>query len=146
MMRLALEEARQALRLGEVPIGAVVANGQKVVASGFNRLIQSVDPTGHAEIIAIRKAARAVGNYRLGSLTLYVTVEPCMMCVGAIVQARIGALVYGAPEPKFGAVESLLNLQEIKTPHRFSIETGIMEQECKKILKDFFQQRRQVNV
>ena len=145
-MRLALEEARQAFRLGEVPIGAVVANGQKVVASGFNRLIQSVDPTGHAEIIAIRKAARAVGNYRLGSLTLYVTVEPCMMCVGAIVQARIGALVYGAPEPKFGAVASLFNLQEIKTSHRFSIETGVMEKECKKILKDFFQQRRQLNV
>ena len=146
MMRLALEEARQALRLGEVPIGAVVANGQKVVASGFNRLIQSVDPTGHAEIIAIRKAAREVGNYRLGPLTLYVTVEPCMMCVGAILQARIGALVYGAPEPKFGAVASLFNLQEIKTSHRFSIETGVMEKECKKILKDFFQQRRQLNV
>ncbi len=146
MMRLALEEARQALRLGEVPIGAVVANGQKVVASGFNRLIQSVDPTGHAEIIAIRKAAREVGNYRLGPLTLYVTVEPCMMCVGAILQARIGALVYGAPEPKFGAVASLFNLQEIKTSHRFSIETGVMEKECKKILKDFFQQRRHLNV
>ena len=89
MMRLALEEARHALHLGEVPIGAVLAHDQEVVATGFNQPIHSVDPTGHAEIVAMRKAARELGNYRLGGLTLYVTVEPCMMCVGAIVQARM---------------------------------------------------------
>lgn len=143
MMRLALEEARHALHLGEVPIGAVLAHDQEVVASGFNQPIASVDPTGHAEIVAMRKAAREMGNYRLGALTLYVTVEPCMMCVGAILQARIGSLVYGAPEPKFGAVESLFDLTELSVPHRFSITSGVLEQDCKKILQDFFKFRRE---
>lgn len=142
-MRLALEEARHALHLGEVPIGAVLAHDQEVIASGFNQPIHSVDPTGHAEIVAMRKAAREIGNYRLGALTLYVTVEPCMMCVGAIVQARVGSLVYGAPEPKFGAVESLFDLKEIRIPHRLSIVSGVLEQDCKKILQDFFKFRRE---
>ena len=142
-MQLALDEARQALHLGEVPIGAVVANDQQVVASGFNQPIQSVDPTAHAEIVAIRKAARELGNYRLSGLTLYVTVEPCMMCVGAIVQARVGSLVYGASEPKFGAVESLFDLNEVRIPHRLSISSGVLEQDCKKILQDFFKFRRE---
>ncbi len=142
-MRLALEEARHALHLGEVPIGAVLAHDQEVIASGFNQPIHAVDPTGHAEIVAMRKAAREIGNYRLQALTLYVTVEPCMMCVGAIVQARVGSLVYGAPEPKFGAVESLFNLNEIRIPHRLSISSGVLEQDCKKILKDFFKFRRE---
>ena len=142
-MRLALEEARHALHLGEVPIGAVLAHDQEVIASGFNQPIQAVDPTGHAEIVAMRKAAREIGNYRLGGLTLYVTVEPCMMCVGAIVQARVGSLVYGASEPKFGAVESLFDLNEIRIPHRLSISSGVLEQDCRKILKDFFEFRRE---
>jgi tRNA(adenine34) deaminase len=143
MMRLALEEARQALHLGEVPIGAVLAHDQEVIASGFNQPIHAVDPTGHAEIVAMRKAARELGNYRLGGLTLYVTVEPCMMCVGAIVQARVGSLVYGASEPKFGAVESLFDLNEVRIPHRLSISSGVLEQDCKKILQDFFKFRRE---
>ena len=142
-MRLALEEARHALHLGEVPIGAVLAHDQEVIASGFNQPIHAVDPTGHAEIVAMRKAAREIGNYRLQALTLYVTVEPCMMCVGAIVQARVGSLVYGAPEPKFGAVESLFDLNEIRIPHRLAISSGVLEQDCKKILKDFFKFRRE---
>jgi tRNA(adenine34) deaminase len=141
-MRLALEEARNALHLGEVPIGAVLAQEQDVIAVGFNQPIRSVDPTAHAEIVAIRKAARELSNYRLSGLTLYVTVEPCMMCVGAIVQARIGTLVYGAPEPKFGAVESLVDLAKIGIPHRLAIVSGILEQECRKVLQDFFQYRR----
>ena len=143
MMRLALEEARHALHLGEVPIGAVLAHDREVIASGFNQPIHSVDPTGHAEIVAMRKAAREIGNYRLGALTLYVTVEPCMMCIGAIVHARVGSLVYGAPEPKFGAVESLFDLNKIRIPHRLSISSGVLEQDCKKILQDFFKFRRE---
>lgn len=143
MMRLALEEARHALHLGEVPIGAVLAHDQEVIASGFNQPIHSVDPTGHAEIVAMRKAAREIGNYRLGALTLYVTVEPCMMCIGAIVQARVGSLVYGAREPKFGAVESLFDLKEIGIPHRLSVSSGVLEQDCRKILQDFFKFRRE---
>jgi tRNA(adenine34) deaminase len=142
MMRLALEEARNALHLGEVPIGAVIAQEQDVISVGFNQPIRSVDPTAHAEVVAIRKAARELSNYRLSGLTLYVTVEPCMMCVGAIVQARIGTLVYGAPEPKFGAVESLVDLAKVGIPHRLAIVSGILEQECRKVLQDFFQYRR----
>lgn len=142
-MGLALEEARRALHLGEVPVGAVLAQGREVVASGFNQPIQSVDPTGHAEIVAIRQAARELGNYRVGPLTLYVTIEPCMMCVGAIVQARIAELVYGAPEPKFGAVESLFNLKELDIPHKLSIASGVLASDCKKILQDFFVYRRE---
>jgi len=142
MMRLALEEARNALHLGEVPIGAVIAEEQDVISVGFNQPIRAVDPTAHAEVVAIRKAARELSNYRLSGLTLYVTVEPCMMCVGAIVQARIGTLVYGAPEPKFGAVESLVDLRRIGIPHRLAIVSGILEQECRKVLQDFFQYRR----
>ena len=143
MMRLALEEARNALHLGEVPVGAVLAEDQNVIASGFNQPIHSVDPTAHAEVVALRKAARELGNYRLGHLTLYVTVEPCMMCIGAIVQARVGTLVYGAPEPKFGAVESLLNLNEIEIPHRLSIVSRVLEHDCKKVMQDFFKYRRE---
>ncbi len=141
-MRLALEEARNALHLGEVPIGAVLAQEQDVIAVGFNQPIRSVDPTAHAEVVAIRKAARELSNYRLSGLTLYVTVEPCMMCVGAIVQARIGTLVYGAPEPKFGAVESVVDLAKVGIPHRLAIVSGILEQDCRKVLQDFFQYRR----
>jgi tRNA(adenine34) deaminase len=143
MMRLALEEARNALHLGEVPVGAVIAQERDVIASGFNQPIRSVDPTAHAEVVAIRKAARELSNYRLSGLTLYVTVEPCMMCVGAIVQARIGTLVYGASEPKFGAVESLVDLRKVGIPHRLAIVSGILEQECRKVLQDFFQYRRE---
>ncbi len=143
MMRLALDEARQALHLGEVPIGAILVRDEEVIASGFNQPIRAVDPTAHAEIVAIRKAAREIDNYRLSPMTLYVTVEPCMMCIGAIVHARIGTLIYGASEPKFGAVESLLDVAEVGMPHRLTIESGVLEQDCKKILQDFFAYRRE---
>jgi tRNA(adenine34) deaminase len=142
MMRLALEEARNALHLGEVPIGAILAQDQDVIARGFNQPIHAVDPTAHAEIVAIRKAARELSNYRLPGLTLYVTVEPCIMCVGAVVQSRIATIVYGAPEPKFGAVDSLFDLRAIDVPHRLSVVSGVLEHECRKILQDFFQFRR----
>ena len=142
MMRLALDEARNALHIGEVPVGAVLAHDQEVVAVGFNQPIHAVDPTAHAELVAIRKAARELGNYRMPGLTLYVTLEPCMMCIGAIVHARIGTLVYGAPEPKLGAVESLFDLRQISVPHRLSVISGVMEQDCKKIIQDFFKYRR----
>ena len=131
-MEEALAEARRAEAAGEVPIGAVVAVEGTVVGRGHNRPIGAADPTAHAEVVAIRKAARELSNYRLSGLTLYVTVEPCMMCVGAIVQARIGTLVYGAPEPKFGAVDSLLDLREMRIPHRLSIVSGILEEECQR--------------
>ncbi|HSF15277.1 MAG TPA: tRNA adenosine(34) deaminase TadA [Vicinamibacteria bacterium] len=142
MMRLALDEARQALHLGEVPIGAILASDQDVVSSGFNQPIHAVDPTAHAEVVALRKAARELGNYRLPGLTLYVTVEPCMMCVGAIAQARIGELVYGAAEPKFGAVKSIVDLSQVGIPHRLSVVSGVLEQDCKKLLQEFFSYRR----
>lgn len=141
-MRLALEEARKALHLGEVPIGAILAHDQEVVAAGFNQPIHSLDPTAHAELVAIRKAARELDNYRLPGLTLYVTVEPCMMCVGAIIQARIASVVYGAAEPKFGAVESLFDLRTIGVPHRLAVTSGVMESDCKKLIQEFFKYRR----
>ena len=141
-MRLALSEARHAFHLGEVPIGAVLARDQDVVAVGFNQPIQAIDPTAHAELVAIRNAAREIGNYRVTDTTLYVTVEPCMMCVGALLQARISTLVYGVAEPKFGAVQSLFNLGDLRIPHRPTVVSGILEQDCKKILQDFFKIRR----
>lgn len=141
-MRLALEEARKALHLGEVPIGAVLARDQEVIAVGFNQPIHSLDPSAHAEIVAIRKAAKLLGNYRMPGLALYVTVEPCMMCVGAIVHARVSTLVYGAAEPKFGAVESTLNLEKVQIPSRLSIISGVLERDCRKMMQDFFRYRR----
>jgi tRNA(adenine34) deaminase len=141
-MRLALEEARAALHVGEVPIGAVVVRDGEVVASGFNQPVHTVDPVAHAEIVALRRAARILGNYRLTGTTLYVTVEPCLMCVGALLTARISTLVYGADEPKFGAVRSILDLGSLKLNHRFDVVSGVLEAECRKLLVDFFQFRR----
>lgn len=141
-MRLALQEARNALHLGEVPVGAVLARDQEVVAVGFNQPIHSMDPTAHAELVVLRKAAKEVGNYRLLGCVLYVTLEPCMMCVGALAHARIGTLVYGVPEPKFGAVESVFNLEEIGVPHRLSVISGVLQHECRKLMQDFFKYRR----
>ncbi len=142
-MRLALEEARRAAAAGEVPIGAVVCVGGEVVGTGYNQPITSTDPTAHAEIVALRAAACAVGNYRLTGATLYVTVEPCLMCVGATVQARIGTLVYGADEPKSGAIVSATRAHE--TPglnHRFEVISGVLADECRALLQDFFHARR----
>jgi tRNA(adenine34) deaminase len=142
-MRLALEEARNALHLGEVPVGAVLVAGHEVVATGFNQSVHHVDPTAHAEIVTLRRAAQELGNYRLVGTTLYVTIEPCLMCVGALIHARVSTLVYGVPEPKCGAIRSILNLDEIAANHRFRVVAGILEADCRRLLQDFFKYRRQ---
>ncbi len=142
-MRAALEQARLGAEAGEVPVGAVVVIDGVVAGAGFNQPIGSVDPTAHAEIVAIRDAARGVGNYRLTGSTLYVTVEPCLMCVGALVHARVGTLVYGAPEPKSGAIESAVRAHE--TPglnHAFEVVVGVLGEECREIIQGFFRERR----
>ena len=142
-MQAALVEARTALARDEVPIGAVVAIGDDIVAAAFNQPISSVDPTAHAEICALRLAARTIGNYRLTGATLCVTVEPCAMCVGAIVHARIGTLIYGAPEPKTGAVRSTMTLiDDPSWNHRVAVVAGVMAEECRALLQQFFQEKR----
>jgi len=141
-MREALEQARRALHLGEVPIGAVVVAEGKVAGEGFNQPIRSVDPSAHAEIVALRQAARAAGNYRLTGARLYVTLEPCLMCVGAIVNARIGSVVYGASEPKWGALGSILDARSLPLNHRIEVIGGVLETECRQLVVDFFKFRR----
>jgi tRNA(adenine34) deaminase len=142
-MHAALTEARKAMANDEVPIGAVVAVQDEIVAAAFNQPISTVDPTAHAEIRALRLAAQKVGNYRLTGATLCVTVEPCAMCVGAMVHARIGTLIYGAPEPKTGAVRSTMKLLDDPSwNHRVVVVAGLMADECKKLLQEFFQQKR----
>ncbi len=142
-MAAALVEARKAMANGEVPIGAVVAVGDEIVAAGFNQPISSLDPTAHAEIVALRAAALKVGNYRLTNATLCVTVEPCAMCVGAIVHARIGTLIYGAPEPKTGAVRSTVKLLDDPSwNHRVMVVAGLMADESRALLQEFFRARR----
>ena len=142
-MRAALAEARRAMAKDEVPIGAVVAIDGAIVAAAFNQPISMVDPTAHAEIRAIRAAAQAIGNYRLTGATLCVTVEPCAMCVGAMVHARIGTLIYGAPEPKTGAVVSTMTLVDDPSwNHRITVVAGVMAEECRALIQDFFQKKR----
>lgn len=142
-MRLALDQARRAVEAGEVPVGAVVVLDGEVVGTGFNQPIGSRDPTAHAEIVAIRAAAAAVGNYRLTGAILYVTVEPCLMCVGAIIHARIGTLVFGTVEPKSGAVLSTVCAPELPgLNHRLDLVGGVLEDECREIIQRFFRERR----
>jgi tRNA(adenine34) deaminase len=142
-MRAALEEARRALDSREVPIGAVLVSNGAIVARGFNQPIGASDPTAHAEIVVIRDAARAVGNYRLTGATMYVTVEPCLMCVGALVHARVGHVVYGAAEPKSGALVSAVRGLELPgLNHRFEVTGGVLEEECREIIQQFFRDRR----
>jgi tRNA(adenine34) deaminase len=141
-MRVALEEARRARARGEVPIGAVVVRDGSVVGAGFNQPISSGDPTAHAEILALRAAARSLGNYRLPGTTLYVTAEPCLMCAGALLNARVDRLVYGVAEPKFGAVRSLLDLGALAVTHRLEAVPGVLEDECRALLVEFFRDRR----
>lgn len=142
-MRLALEQARLAAEAGEVPIGAVVVVEGRVVGSGFNRPIAEVDPTAHAEILALRAAARAVGNYRLPGADLYVTVEPCLMCVGALVLARVRGVIFGAREPKTGAlVSTARSLENASLNHRFAVAEGVLEEECRGLVQAFFRARR----
>jgi tRNA(adenine34) deaminase len=143
LMDAALDQARRAGDAGEVPIGAVIAIGGDIVGRGFNQPISSGDPTAHAEIVAIRDAARHVGNYRLTGATLCVTIEPCLMCVGALVHARIGTLVYGASEPKSGAVSSTVRGAELPGHnHRFDVVGGVREDACRELIQDFFRTRR----
>jgi tRNA(adenine34) deaminase len=143
LMRAALAEARKAAASGEVPIGAVVEIDDVIVGAAFNQPISSVDPTAHAEIVALRAAAQKVGNYRLTGATLCVTVEPCAMCVGALVHARIATLIYGAPEPKTGAVRSTMKLLDDPSwNHRLVVVSGVLADECRALVQGFFKERR----
>ncbi len=142
-MHAALVEARKAMASDEVPIGAVVAIDEEIVAAAYNQPIATVDPTAHAEILALRAAARKIGNYRLTGATLCVTVEPCAMCVGAIMHARIGTLIFGASEPKTGAVRSTVQLVDDPSwNHRLVVVAGLMADECRSLLQEFFQAKR----
>ena len=143
LMRAALDEAARARDAGEVPIGAVVAIDGTIVGRGFNQPVGSGDPTAHAEIVAIRDAARRVGNYRLSGATLCVTIEPCLMCVGALVHARVREVVYGAAEPKTGALVSAVRGLELPgLNHRFDVVGGVCEEECRALMQAFFKERR----
>ena len=142
-MRVALEEAEQARERGEVPVGAVVVLEEAIVGRGHNQPISACDPTAHAEVVALREAGRRLGNYRLAGATLYVTIEPCQMCVGAMVHARIARLVFGAREPKAGAIESAMRAHEHHSlNHRVEAMGGVLEEECRSAMQHFFQQRR----
>ena len=143
LMAEALDQARRARDTFEVPVGAVVALGGEIVGRGFNQPISGHDPTAHAEITAIRDAAIRLGNYRLTDATMCVTIEPCLMCVGALVHARIGTLVFGAAEPRTGAVTSTVRGGELPGHnHRFEVVAGIREAECREPMQTFFERRR----
>lgn len=142
-MREALAEAEGARENGEVPVGALVILDGNVIARGRNAVIRSSDPTAHAEIVALRGAAQAVGNYRLTGATMYSTIEPCAMCAGALVHARIARLVYGAKDPKAGAVETHFGICTTDfLNHQVSVKGGILEDECRRVLQSFFRDRR----
>ena len=144
-MRLALGEAKQALLEEEVPIGAIIVRREQVIASAHNQREQLKDPTAHAEMVAITQAAAAVGGWRLEECTLYVTLEPCIMCSGAILQARIPLVVFGATDPKAGAVDSLFHLlSDPRLNHRCQVIPGVMAAECGEILTKFFQAQRRL--
>jgi tRNA(adenine34) deaminase len=142
-MQMALEEARRGLASGEVPIGAVSVVEGRVVARAFNQPISTSDPTAHAEMLVLRDAGKASANYRLTDATIYVTLEPCLMCVGALVHARVREVVYGATEPKTGALVSAVRGLELGgLNHRFAVTGGVMEEECRQIIQAFFKDRR----
>jgi tRNA(adenine34) deaminase len=143
-MEIALQEAKKAGQIGEVPVGAIVVseNGE-IIAAAHNQPIKRVDPTAHAEMLALRKAALEINNYRLLNTTLYVTVEPCIMCMGAIVHARISRLVFGATDPKWGAVGSLYNYAEDdRLNHHVEIITDVCADDCRRLMQDFFRSKR----
>ena len=143
-MDMALEEARKAENAGEVPVGAVIVDAKgNVVARGFNQPISLHDPTAHAEIVAMRAAAKAIRNYRLAGLMLYCTMEPCVMCAGAMVHSRIERLVFGAVDAKAGAVGSIYNvLADPRLNHQMEVVSGVREEECREIVQRFFERRR----
>jgi tRNA(adenine34) deaminase len=142
-MHLALEQARIAFELGEVPIGAIVVHKDKVIAIAHNEKELRQDPTAHAEVLAVRRATEALGAWRLSEATLYVTLEPCPMCAGALVQARLKTLVFGAVDLKGGAVGSVMNVLDVnRWNHQIEVVAGVMEEECSQILKEFFRKLR----
>jgi tRNA(adenine34) deaminase len=142
-MRAALDEARTAAERDEVPIGAVIVHEGKIIARGHNRTIADNDPTAHAEMVAIRAAAQTIGNHRLNGTSLYVTVEPCAMCAGALIQARVARLIYGCAEQKGGAVRTCFQvLDHPAVNHRVEITSGILAEECVTVMQEFFAQRR----
>ena len=142
-MEEALREAQRALALGEVPVGAVVVSDGKIVGRGCNRPISSNDPTAHAELLALREAGAAVGNYRLGECALYVTMEPCAMCAGAITHARIRRLIYGADDPKAGAVRSVIQvLNHASANHKVEVVSGVLAGRCMETVQAFFREKR----
>jgi tRNA(adenine34) deaminase len=143
-MRQALAEARESGASGEVPIGAVLVREGRILARAGNRTIRDCDPTAHAEIVALREAAKIIGNYRLADTTLYVTIEPCSMCAGAMIQARVPRLVYGAAEPRGGAVQSCFEvLSHPELNHRVQVTSGVLGSQCSEVLQSFFVVRRQ---
>jgi len=142
-MDLALFEAKKAEMAGEVPVGAIIVCGGDVIGRGFNQPISRSDPTAHAEILALREAAHHQGNYRLPDATMYCTVEPCMMCAGAIIHARISRLIFGTPDPKAGSAGSIYNvLTDPRLNHRVDVISGIREDECAALVREFFAKRR----
>src|SRR5689334_5254253 len=144
-MEMALAEARNADRAGEVPVGAVVVIDGAVVARAFNQPISTSDPTAHAEMLALREAARVVGNYRLSAATMYCTLEPCMMCAGAMIHARLARLVFGALDPKAGSAGSIYNvLTDPRLNHRVEVVPGVRQAESSALLRDFFSRRRKI--
>jgi tRNA(adenine34) deaminase len=143
LMQAAFEEARAAAEAGEVPIGAVAAVRGEIVARGQNRVLRDVDPTAHAEIVTMRAAAKTIGNYRLVDCELFVTLEPCAMCAGAMIHARLGRLVYGAADPKGGAAGSVLEvLNHPRLNHQMALTSGVLAEECGELLREFFRERR----
>jgi tRNA(adenine34) deaminase len=141
-MRQALAEARKGAAAGEIPVGAVIVRDGRIVARGANRPIRDSDPTAHAEIVVLRRAAKRSGNYRLPGCDLYVTVEPCAMCLGAVVQARVRRVVYGAPDPKAGAVVSTMAFPFERLNHRPEVSGGVLATEAAALLRAFFRARR----
>ena len=142
-MRAALAEAGRARDAGEVPVGAVVVVDGAVIGAGYNRPISSHDPTAHAEVVALRAAGAQAGSYRLTGATLYVTIEPCLMCVGAMVHARIATVVYGTTEPKAGAIVSMTRANELAgLNHRLEAVGGVLEDDCRVMMQEFFKTRR----
>lgn len=142
-MRLALQQAQLAASVGEVPVGAVLVCADELIGAGFNCPISSHDPTAHAEVVALRAAAKNLANYRLPGTTLYVTIEPCSMCVGAIIHARVARVVFGAPEPRAGAVISSQQLLDApQYNHRVAYQGGVLADDCAAIMQSFFRERR----
>jgi len=142
-MQVALEQAADSAKAGEIPVGAVVVVSGEIVATGQNRSIRDSDPSAHAEVVALRAAGSTLSNYRLTDATLYVTLEPCAMCIGAIVQARVARVVFGAYDAKAGAVGSVIDLSDSPAfNHRFEVLGGVLAEECGAVLKEFFSERR----